>query len=124
MDWSELAKDHLASAESLLVKRHWRSAVSRCYYATYCAVTWKALLRRPISFSRGYQNPSYEAISGLVRNKCGLDDNEAAKISEACALLRYFRVDADYKPQVDFDQQVATEVFREATYVLSALEVM
>ena len=36
--WFRLAQQHLRVANQLLVsRRHWRSTVSRCYYAVYCS---------------------------------------------------------------------------------------
>jgi uncharacterized protein (UPF0332 family) len=123
MDWRDLASEHFLSAQILLLNGHWRSAISRAYYATYCGVTWKALQRGPITFSSGYQNPSHEAIPGLIRNKCVSPGPQADALIESCTLLRYFRIDADYKPHSAVDGAIARDVIREASLVLSALGV-
>lgn len=124
MDWRDLAEEHFKSAQTLLLLGHWRSAVSRAYYATYCGVTWKALQHGPITFASGYQNPSHEAIPGLIRNKCVPPGPQANSITESCTLLRYFRVDADYKPHIPIDNELARDALREASLVLSALGVL
>jgi len=123
MDWRDLAKDHFQSAQTLLFAGHWRSAVSRAYYSSYCGVTWKALQKGPLTFAVGYQNPSHEAIPGLIRNKCVTPGPEANSLIESCVLLRYFRVEADYKPHISIDEGLARDVLREARLVLSALGV-
>ena len=107
----------------MLLAGHSRGTVSRAYYATFCAVTWKALQRGPITFARGYQNPSHEAIPGLIRNKCLPPGPAADALVESCALLRFFRIDADDKPHAIIDGAIARDVLREASLVLSALGV-
>ncbi len=123
MDWRDLANEHFASAQTLLLSGHWRGAVSRAYYATYCGVTWKALQRGPITFASGFQNPSHEAIPGLIRNRCVPPGSQADALIESCTLLRFFRIDADYKPHAPVDGAIARDVLREASLVLSALGV-
>lgn len=121
MTWEDLAREHLSSAEILLGVGRWRGVVSRAYYATYCAVVWKALLRGPITFATGYQNPSHEAIPGLIRNRCLPPGVATDNVVDACILLRYFRIDADYKPHRPIDARVAFDTLREAKAVLAAL---
>lgn len=123
MDWRDLAKEHLASAQTLLIGGHWRGTVSRAYYAAYCGVTWKALQRGPITFRSGYQNPSHENIPGLIRNKCVPPGPQADALIESCTLLRFFRVDADYKPHLTIDDTIARDALREANLILAALGV-
>lgn len=124
MNWDDLSREHLASAEILLNSGKWRGTVSRAYYATYCAVVWKALLRGPITFATGYQNPSHEAIPGLIRNRCLPPGPTAENVIASCTLLRYFRIDADYKPHRSVDARLALDTLREAKVVLTALGLM
>ena len=121
MNWEDLARERLTSAEILLNAGRWRGVVSRAYDATYCAVVWRALLRGPITFATGYQNPSHEAIPGLIRNKCLPPGPAADNMVDACTLLRYFRIDADYKPHRSIDARAALDTLREAKAVLAAL---
>jgi hypothetical protein len=76
-----------------------------------------------MTFATGYQNPSHEAIPGLIRNKCLPLGMQADDLIESCTLLRYFRIDADYKPHATVDATIARDVLREASLVLSALGV-
>lgn len=47
----ELSQDNLEAAQALLAGEHWRSSVSRFYYAAYCAVSQR-LAEKGVQFAR------------------------------------------------------------------------
>jgi hypothetical protein len=53
---------------------HWRSSVSRSYYAAYCAVT-SELVGRGVSFPHGRKNPGHEQLPNLVLHNLTLPMN-------------------------------------------------
>ncbi len=118
--WRELSLDSLQAAQKLLVEGHWRSSVSRSYYAAYCAVSGE-LVRRGASFAHGWNNPSHEQVPALVRTGLGLPLNTRRQLNQAIRRLRTARENADYRPRVRVDRADALGAVHDAILIVKTL---
>lgn len=114
--WEQLSKDALHAAEVLHREGCYRSSVSRSYYAAYCAAT-SEIVKKLTTFSYGRNNPSHEKVPTYVQSNLTLHQAKKGTISTLINTLRQFREDADYRPQVEVDEQIARDCIRDAAAV-------
>ena len=114
--WQQLSEDALRAAEVLLREGHYRSSVSRSYYAAYCAAT-NEIVKKLTTFSYGWKNPSHEKVPTYVQSNLTLPQTKKDTISTLINTLRLSREDADYRPQVEVDEQIAHNCVRDAAAV-------
>ena len=119
--WKELSDGSLSAAKHLNAAGHYRSSVSRSYYAAYCSLT-SALAELGVTFGRGWNNPPHEQLPRLVRGNLQIPDWQKRQINEALRRLRYHREDADYRPARDVDQSVARDCLRDASMIVQKME--
>ncbi len=98
----------------------YRSCVSRAYYAAYCAATHE-IIQKLTTFSHGYKNPSHEKVPTYVQNNLTISQAKKDAVSTLVNTLRLFREDADYRPQVLVDEQIARDCVRDATAIQQEL---
>jgi uncharacterized protein (UPF0332 family) len=121
MSWSDMARDNLVAAKSLLADARWRSAVSRAYYAAYSAVTGK--LKGRASFPRGRQNPSHDNLARLIMNYLTeFAVSERRQMMAAARRLYRTRIAADYKPGEEVGVQEARIAVRDASFIVRTVE--
>ena len=114
--WKEMSEDALRSAEVLLREGHFRSSVSRSYYAAYCAAT-SEIVQKLTTFPNNWNNPPHAKVPGYVLNNLQLSQSKKDSISKLINTLRQFREDADYRPHVEVDEQIARDCVRDADAV-------
>jgi uncharacterized protein (UPF0332 family) len=119
--WRELSLDSLQAAQKLLLEGHWRSSVSRSYYAAYCAVS-DQLTRRGVNFAHGWKNPSHDQLPTLIQNTLALPLHTRRQLTRALRRLRAAREDADYRPGIAVDRILALACVQDAILVTQALE--
>lgn len=103
--WLDLARDARRSASRLLTDDHFRSCMSRAYYAAYSKIT-HALTGTPgVTFPASREGPSHpgELGTGGIRRlieTCmpNMHQHRRVKLSELVGRLYTLRIDADYKP--------------------------
>jgi uncharacterized protein (UPF0332 family) len=120
--WEELSRDGLDAAKLLARAEHWRSCVSRCYYAAYSAVTSR-LHERGVSFPHGWNNPGHEQLPNLILHNLTLPMNIRRRLKQLIEFLRNAREDADYRPGITIDKAKVIECILNAEMVLKYLEV-
>jgi uncharacterized protein (UPF0332 family) len=120
--WEELSLDCLAAAKNLADESHWRSSVSRSYYAAYSAVTSR-LVERGVSFPHGRNNPGHEQLPNLVLHNLTLPMGMRQHLRSLIRFLREARETADYRPGQTIDEAKAVACLRRAEKVLKYLEV-
>jgi uncharacterized protein (UPF0332 family) len=120
--WEEISLDSLRAAQKLLDDGHFRSSVSRSYYAAYCAVTGE-LCRRNDRFARGRNNPAHEQLTALIRNGLPWQAGPRRRLTRAVRRLRFARETADYRPGVSVDRALALACVFDALAVLELLEI-
>jgi len=104
--WLDLAQDNLAAAQELLDTGRFRSSVSRSYYAAYCAAAH--LLRGKVSYPRGRGNPAHEVIPSYLESNLGrLSRTSRQQVRTDYSVLYKARVDADYRPWLSCDRDIA-----------------
>jgi uncharacterized protein (UPF0332 family) len=118
--WRELSEDSLRAAEALLREGHYRSSVSRAYYSAYCAAT-SEIVQKLTTFSHGWKNPSHEKVPIYVQSNLTITQAKKDTIIKLINALRFFREDADYRPQITVDEQIAKDCVRDATKVQQEL---
>ena len=118
--WRELSEDSLLAAEALLQEGRYRSCISRAYYAAYCAVTHE-IIQKLTTFSYGRNNPSHELMPTYIQNNLTIPRARKNAVDTYIRLLRYYREDADYRPQTTIDELTARDCVRAAAEVQQQL---
>jgi uncharacterized protein (UPF0332 family) len=119
--WEEMSRDSMQAARRLLAEGHFRSSISRAYYAAYTALSGE-LVRRTVRFTHGWNNPSHDQVTALIRNGLALAPETRRQMSRAIRRLRVAREDADYRPGAGVDRALALACIHDAIRILVALE--
>jgi len=118
--WEEIAKDDFLSAQCLGNADHWRSCVSRAYYAAFSAVTHA--LTGKATFRWNWETPKHNRVVRLIGQH--LNDLPSRRVSELKAAMRRLynqRIDADYKSGRTVDEATARCARRDAYTVFQCL---
>ena len=118
--WRELSEDSLRAAEALLREGHYRSSVSRSYYAASCAATHETV-QKLTTFSHGWKNPTHEKVPVYVQSNLTMPLAQKVVVVNLINALRLFREDADYRPQVIIGAQAASNAIRDSRRVQKEL---
>lgn len=119
--WRQMARDSFSATNRLLGQdrpgvarapthdgQHWRSAISRAYYAVYARVVAGLLVCGVTMPAKG--SPSHVSLPGLVlNNMTTLQRGSRARLSSAIDTLYKLRIAADYQPRAAVDQSGALE---------------
>jgi uncharacterized protein (UPF0332 family) len=98
--WKDLARDNRLAAYELNRAGHWRSCVSRAYYAIFSATTG-ILILQGIRMSKDHSNPSHVKLPALVRvHLARLQHHRRWRLAALIRTLYNMRLAADYQPQV------------------------
>lgn len=113
--WFDLASD-ARKAASRLASEHYRSCLSRAYYAAYAKVTFDLTGIQGVSFPAGDEGPRHPGRTGtggirrlIEVHMTGLDEPKRVKLSELVGRLYTLRCVADYRPSMDVDARDARE---------------
>ena len=118
--WKRLSEDSLSAAQVLLREGHIRSDISRAYYAAYCAAT-NEIVKIPTTFSYGRNNPTHEKVPMYITRNLQISQVKKDNIIALINILRLFREDADYRPNVLVDDQSARDCIRDAVSIQQEL---
>jgi uncharacterized protein (UPF0332 family) len=109
-----VAVDSYGAAIELKKGRHWRSAVSRAYFAAYSAVSG-CLIELGVAMPAGREGPSHGGLPDLVANNLTiLRVHDRPRLVSRLRELYRLRVLADYRPSFGMSEIEA----------LSALDLM
>src|SRR4051794_8941020 len=113
--WSDLASD-ARKAASRMVSEHYRSCLSRAYYAVYSKVTFDLSVIAGVTFPVGDEGPRHPGRTGtggirrlIETHMTGFDASKRRKLSELVGRLYTLRCVADYRPSIDVDARDARE---------------
>jgi hypothetical protein len=113
--WFDLASD-ARKAASRLVSEHYRSCLSRAYYAAYSKVTFDLSGIAGVTFPAGDEGPKHPGRTGtggirrlIETHMENLDAARRGKLSELVGRLYTLRVVADYRPSMEVDGRDARE---------------
>jgi uncharacterized protein (UPF0332 family) len=105
--WADLARDNRLAANETFVRRHFRSSISRAYYAIYSAAT-DALVQQGITMPAGQANPKHARLPNLVgHNLTGMSHAVRWQLAGVIEKLYKLRLISDYMPQVSVDERDA-----------------
>jgi uncharacterized protein (UPF0332 family) len=99
--WRKLAEDSYRAA-LLLHDRHWRSTVSRAYYAAYSRVT-EMLAGHGVTMPAGQEGPSHAKLPGLLETHLTQLKDQRWVAAGLVRKLYKMRLMADYQPSVPMD---------------------
>jgi hypothetical protein len=124
-NWREMSLDARRAAMLLSDAGHWRSSISRSYYAAYCAVAHALVSHRPeLRFKHGWRNPDHLEMPRYIRNHLAhLDRSRRWELSKNMRALRKVREDADYRPASLADETLSRSALRVSYSVLRTLGV-
>ncbi len=119
----DVAKDSVGAASRCLRGGHYRSAVSRAYYAMYAAVT-AALLGARLTPPAGRGTWSHRGVPDLVKEHLGqqLGRGGAQNVRRMVRATYTLRLVADYVSTRTVDKVTATRCVTDATAVIRKLE--
>lgn len=113
--WFDVASD-TRKAASRLVSDHFRSCLSRAYYAAYSKVTFDLSRIAGVNFPAGDEGPKHPGRTGtggirrlIETHMTGLNKPQRVKLSELIGRLYTLRCFADYRPSVEIDGRDARE---------------
>ena len=111
--WQEIGQDNFRTAHDLYEMKHYRSSVSRYYYAAFSRLTYE-LARSGVVFRLGRQTPAHAELAELVVENL-TQFSETRRMTIALITLRLYRLrlDADYSDQ-RIDRKAAERAMRDA----------
>lgn len=128
MSWFDMNRDSFQAARLVQKHRHWRSAVSRAYFAAYAAITGVLEQAGAVDFRFGGRNRGHRQLLALAANNLDVrvyGPQTRKRIKRSLNILQTQRVNADDND----DQEAITNddvviSLRNATSVLLALGVL
>lgn len=99
--WQEIGQENFRAARDLYGLKHYRSSVSRFYYAAFSLLTYE-LARSGLVFRMGRQTPAHAELVELITENLS-QFSEIRRTAIALLTLRLYRsrLDADY-----FDRRI------------------
>ncbi|HVX85444.1 MAG TPA: hypothetical protein VH253_11735 [Phycisphaerae bacterium] len=114
--WLELARDSRKAASGLVLEEHFRSCLSRAYYAAYSKVAHELVTQSKTTFPPNREGPSHPGESGtggirrlIESNMTALKPERRTKLSEMIGRLYTLRIFADYRPSLGVGVRDARE---------------
>jgi uncharacterized protein (UPF0332 family) len=99
--WKSVALDSYGAALELNKGRHWRSAVSRAYFAAFSMVSG-CLREIGVAMPTGREGPSHGGLADLVEsNLTMLRAQDRPRLASRLRNLYRLRIVADYRPSVE-----------------------
>lgn len=116
--WDDLSEEALRAAKALLAEDCYRGCVNRSYYCVYCA-TASRLVSKSVEFRHGWKNSAHEQLPGLIRGRFGdMSKVNRLKLVNVLRRLRLARIDADYRPRITVNENLAKNALRDASSFL------
>lgn len=124
--WYDIAAD-ARKAANRLVAEHYRSCLSRAYYAVYSKITHDLAGIPGVVFPAGDEGPKHPGRAGtggihkLIRaSMTHFDEEKRAKLAELVGRLYTLRCIADYHPSYEVDARDAREAVSVMNTVFSS----
>lgn len=109
-NWLDLARAARKSANTLLTEDHFRSAVSRAYYAAYSKVTHELVAIGALPTPPNREGFSHARIRPVIETSMpNMAQARRDKLSELLGRLYTLRIDADYRPSIEVEGTEARE---------------
>jgi uncharacterized protein (UPF0332 family) len=122
VDWDAIGRENLRAARGLKGSKHWRSSVSRAYYAAFDVLNHVLLPAE--APPAGYRTHRHQQLTGLVRRHLTrLTASRNRSLRTTITRLYNARLAADYDERMSHDETVALNALRDALAVFHCLEV-
>jgi uncharacterized protein (UPF0332 family) len=120
--WDSIGREDLRAAQELKSGKHWRSGVSRAYYAAFHALNHVLLpLENP---PHHFRTHLHRQLSSLVRRHLtSLTVKRNQALRTTITRLYNARLSADYDERMTHDDAVALAALRDALSIFHVLEV-
>jgi uncharacterized protein (UPF0332 family) len=124
--WSEAAQDALNAARELKERAHYRSSVSRAYYAVYAYVAAALVLKPGVTFREARDGPAHESLADVAARhlRDDLVRQMVTRVRAGISAMYNARLLADYRPRERVDEALAIEVLKHAATIAKALQRM
>jgi len=111
--WQEIGQENFRAGRDLYGLKHYRSSVSRLYYAAFSLLTFE-LARSGVTFRMNRQTPAHAELAELIVENL-TQFSEARRTAIALTALRLYRnrLDADYFDR-RLDRKAAERALRDA----------
>ncbi len=107
--WHVLARDSRKAASVLVQENHFRSAVSRAYYAAYSKVS-QELIAAGQHMPEDREGPSHRKLRPMIETSLHTMRKDAREaLSRIIGRLYTIRIHADYSPSITVEAREARE---------------
>jgi uncharacterized protein (UPF0332 family) len=122
MLWDEIGRENLRAAHYAKEGAHWRTAVSRAYYAAFDAINFVLL---PVeSPPPRYRTLRHQDLQGLIRKHLtGFSVAANRELRTTISRLHKARLAADYDERLTHDSGVVVSALRDALAIFHKLGV-
>jgi len=122
MDWDALGRENLRASQYAKGGKHWRTSVSRAYYAAFDAINFVLLpLESP---PRRYRTHRHQDLNGLIKKHLtGFSNSDNRALRVQINRLYKARLAADYDERITHDETVALSALRDSIAIFHQLEV-
>ncbi len=123
--WQDMAVDSLRAAKKLRDAGHFRSSVSRAYYAVFCLVTAELCKVTSVGGFGRYAHPPHREMTRFVQNclRTRMAVGQAEWLNSLIRRLYKARLEADYVCGAAIDLALARDTLRDAHIVFRLLKV-
>lgn len=121
--WLDVGEDALLAAEHLYSESHYRSCVSRSYYAAYAFLASLLVMKTQVIFPEEREGPGHTSLSDLVWNHLQTEFGytQRKRIRTDIRVLYDYRLKADYKPRDSVRSGDASEAKKVAGTIAKAV---
>lgn len=121
--WEGVGEDCLRAAGALLREGHFRSSVSRSYYAAYAFVAGQLVDEPSFSLPEDRDGPSH-ALPALIGAHLSqkLGRGAVKLLRSKVGGLYDARIDSDYFPRSNITREMALEAVQDAAFIQGALQ--
>lgn len=102
--WLDLARETRAAANELFGGDHYRSFISRAYYAVYARAT-HSLVSIPVAMAASREGPAHKKLCALIETHLtSMERSKRESLSRIVGQLYFMRCRADYFPSDAIDR--------------------
>ena len=119
--WQEIGQDNFRAGRELFDAKHYRSSVSRLYYAVFCVLTQELRLAGA-DFGNDQETPNHKALPKLIKLHLTSPAGQKAQIVAIVRRLYAARIAADYQRRTT-DRGTAQDALRDTVKLFQLLEI-
>jgi uncharacterized protein (UPF0332 family) len=122
--WIRAGADALHAAGELQAQGHYRSSVSRSYYAAYSYIAAVLVLKPGMNFQDDREGPEHEPLADHIKNFLMRDytTNALKEMRAGIRVLYDARILADYRPRVAMLNASSLRALKKATAIANMVK--